>query len=152
MPAGHRASHDRTMSARSTPLLLAVTLTLVVAAGALLFGAFLLAIAAGLVALLSGAGPLSVVGFVGGTAVAYGLVAIVAAAALWTGRAWSWPLAAAIHLVALVGVLVALSTGGFGSHIVAGLALSLAGLAALVSSNTRAGLGRTPAGPRGVSR
>ena len=125
------------MFTRSTPLLLAVALTLVVAAGAMLFGAFLLAIAAGLVALLAGAGPLSVVGFVGGTAVAYGLVAIVAAAALWTGRAWSWPLAAAVHLVALVGVLGAWSTGGFGSHIVAGLALSLAGLAALVSSMTR---------------
>ncbi len=125
------------MPARSIALLLAITLTLVVAAGALLFGAFLLAIATGLVALLTGAGPFSVVGFLGVSAVAYGLVAIVAAAALWTGRAWSWPLAAAIHLVALVGVLVALSTGGFGSHIVAGLALSLAGLAALVSSGTR---------------
>lgn len=119
------------------PLLLAVTLTLVVSAGALLFGAFLLAVAAGLVALLAGGGPFSLVGFLGGISVAYGLVAIVAAAALWSGRAWSWPLAAAIHLIALVGVLVALSTGGVGSHIVAGLALSVAALAALLSSGTR---------------
>lgn len=135
MPTTHGARHARIMLARSIPLVLAVTLTLVVAAGALFFGTFLLAIAAGLVALLTGTGPLSVVGFLGGTAVAYGVIAIVAAAALWAGRAWSWPLAAAIHLVALLGVMVAWSTGGLGSHIVAGLALSLAGLAALGASS-----------------
>lgn len=137
MPTGHGARQAGAMSARSIPLLLAVALTLVVAAGALLFGAFLLAVAAGVVALLAGAGPFSLVGLLGGTSVAYGLVAIVAAAALWAGRAWSWPLAGAIHVIALVGVLVAWSTGGFGSHIVAGLALSLAGLAALLSTATR---------------
>lgn len=130
------------MSARPIPLVLAVTLTLVVAAGALLFGAFLLAIAAGYVAILSGSGPLSVVGLIGAASIAYAFAAIVAAVALWAERAWSWPLAAAIHLVALVGVLVALSTGGFGSHIVAGLALSAGGLAALAPSSTRETLWR----------
>jgi hypothetical protein len=142
MPDRRDAGHDRAMHARPIPLLLAVTLTLVIAAGALLFGAFLLAVAAGVVPILSGGGPLSVAGLVGAASVAFGLVAVVAAGALWSERGWSWPLAASIHLVALVGVLVALSTGGPGTHVVAGLALSAGGLAALGTAATRQALAR----------
>lgn len=128
------------MSTRPLTLLVASTLTLVVAVGAVLFGGFLLAIAAGAVALLDDVGMTSPAGLVGVAALAYGGLALVAAAGLWAERAWSWPLAAAVQLVTLTGVIVAASTGGGGPHTTVGLALSMAGLAALLAPDTRRAL------------
>jgi hypothetical protein len=120
-------------------LLVASSLTLVVALGAILLGAFLFAIAAGAVPILDSPRA-AVVAVVGVASLAYGVVALVAAAALWMRRAWAWPLAAAVHLIALSGVLVASATGGPGAHIAAGVTLSAAGFAALVPEETRRAL------------
>ena len=128
-------------ASRPLPLLISTVLTMVVAFGAVLFGAFLVAIAAGAVPILDGSTS-GIVGVLAAVSIGYGALALVASIALWIGRAWAWPLAAAIHLIAFVGVLVALSTGGFGTHIVAGLTLSAGGLAALAPTSTREALWR----------
>jgi hypothetical protein len=122
-------------------LLVASSLTLVVALGAILFGAFLLAIAAGAVSILDSPRA-AVVAVVAVGSIAYGVIALTAAVALWARRAWAWPLTAAVHVIALSGVLVAAATGGPGAHIVAGVTLSAAGLAALVPEETRRAIPR----------
>jgi hypothetical protein len=125
------------MNTRPLPLLLASTLTLVVAIGALLFGAFLVAVAAGAVGFLANGGATSAAALVGGASIAFGLLAVLAAVGLWGRRGWALPLAGSIHLIALLGVLAAASTSPFGAHIAGGLALSLGGLAALAAPSTR---------------
>lgn len=122
-------------------LLAAITLTILVAVGALLMGAFLVAIAAGAVPILSSPN-LAAVAVVGAAAAAYGALAVIAATGLWLLRAWAWPLAAAVHAIALTGVLIAATTGGPGVHITAGIALSAAGLVALLQARTRDALVR----------
>ena len=142
MASDHAPVDAGRMAARPPSLLLATTLTLIVALGASVFGAFFLAIAAGLVPFLGSANALGPAGVLGAVTIGYGVLAVVAAAGLWTHRAWAWPLATTIHLVAFVGVLIALETGGTGSHILAGLALTGGGLAALVPPSTREALWR----------
>lgn len=128
------------MNARPLPLLLASTLTLVVAIGALLLGVFLVAVAAGAVAFLANGGATSPAALVGAASIAFGLLAAVAAAGLWVRRAWALPLAGSIHLIAFLGVLAAASTSPFGAHIAGGLVLTLGGLAALAAPTTREAL------------
>ena len=112
--------HAHAMTTRPLPLLLASTFTLVVAVGALLFGAFFVAVAAGAIGFFTTVGPTSPAGLVGIASIVFGVLAIVGAAGLWARRAWAWPLAASVHLIAFLGVLAAASTSPFGAHIVGG--------------------------------
>jgi hypothetical protein len=120
-------------------LLIASGLTLVVAIGAILFATFLFAIAAGVVPILDSPRA-ALVAVLAVMSLGYGVAAFVAAAALWKRRSWAWPLAAAVHLIALSGVLIAAATGGTGAHTAAGVTLSAVGLAALVPEETRRAL------------
>lgn len=132
-------------------LLAAVVLTALVGVGAMLFGAFALAIALGAISLLAGAGLSSVVGILGMTSVAFGAAAVIGAVALWREASWAVPLVAFIHVATLAGVLIALETSGSGPHITGGLVVSIAGLAALTVEVTSdaAPAGRRP-DPRGL--
>jgi hypothetical protein len=134
--------HDRDMVRLPLLLLVASTMTLVVAFGAFLFGAFFLAIAAGAIEFYGNTGYLSPVGLIGAASITYGALALIAAGGLAAQRAWAWVLAAMVHVVALTGILAALATSGFGVHIAAGLLLVLGGLAGLVPASTREALWR----------
>ena len=136
-----RAKTRPMAASRPLALLISTVLTMVVAIGAMLFGVFLVAIATGALARLDSATS-AIVAVQAALSIGYGALALIASIALWDGRAWAWPLAAAIHLIAFVGVLIGLSTGGFGAHIVADLTLSAGGLAALAPTSTREALWR----------
>ena len=125
------------MTTRPLPLLLAASFTLVVAVGALLFGAFFVAVAAGAIGFFTTVGITTPAGLLGIAAIAYGALAVAGAVGLWTRRAWAWPLAASVQLIAFLGVLAAASTSAFGAHIAGGLALALGGLTSLAWPSTR---------------
>jgi hypothetical protein len=63
-----------------------------------------------------------------------------AAIDLWHGRARGWPLAVALHGLVVVGVAVAGATGGFQAPLVAGGALAVAAIGALMLPSTREAL------------
>jgi hypothetical protein len=137
MAVGWDRWHAAGMERRPLSLLGATVLTATVALGALLFGAFFVAIAAGAIGFFVRVGFGGLAGAIGVASLAYGLTAVLAAGGLWLRRAWAWPLAALIHLVALLGILVAASEGGFGAHIGAGLALAIGGIGSLTSPSVR---------------
>jgi hypothetical protein len=127
-------------------LLTAVVLTALVGVGAMLFGAFALAIALGAISILAGAGVSGVVGMLGLASFAFGTAAHVGSIGLWREAAWAVPLAAFIHVATLAGVLIALETSGSGAHITAGLVVTIGGLAALAveATSDAAPVGRRP--------
>jgi hypothetical protein len=132
-------------------LLAAVVLTALVGVGAMLFGAFAVAVSLGAISLLAGAGVSGVVGILGLTSFAFGAAAVLGAVALWREASWAVPLAAFIHVATLAGVLIALETSGPGPNITGGLVVSIAGLAALAveATSDAAPIGRRP-DPRGL--
>jgi hypothetical protein len=119
-----------------TPIVLPVltaVLTLVAGLGALAVGLLLAALGiSGIGTLdLPGVGP--VIGLTVVAAAAYGLVAIGAAAGLLRDATWALVAAGTVHLIGLLGGLVAAATAGLSAPIVAGLGLTLAGLVAVVA-------------------
>jgi hypothetical protein len=118
-----------------TPIVLPVVtavLTLVAGLGALAVGLLLAALGmSGMGALdLPGVGP--VIGLTVVAAATYGLVAIGASGGLLRDAPWALVAAGAVHVIGLLGALVALTTAGPSAPLVAGLGLTLGGLVAVV--------------------
>jgi hypothetical protein len=132
------------MSPRPLSLAVASGLIAIIGVGVGFVGLFLLAIASGGIPLLdSGGGIVSVVGFLGMTAIASSVFALVASVALWQHRAWGWAASLAIAVAGVVGAVIALGSSGAQAPIQVGLVLTLVACGLLVAPGTRraAGIG-----------
>jgi uncharacterized membrane protein len=129
---------------RPLPLALAVALVTVAGLAALIFGLVLVALVPAAGAFLGGAlgsiqaGALTITALL---SMAYGLVSLVCAAALWKRRPWSWPIAVALQVVVLLAVGVAVLTGGWSNALVIAVLLGVAILALLSVADVRRAVG-----------
>jgi hypothetical protein len=132
-------AHRRGMRTRPTSLLSAVVLVAITGAAALSLAGLLLAVAAGVFALL-GPSISPAAWVVAAAATVFGAAGLVAAIGLWQGRTWAWPIAAGVQLVGTLGAVVAIATSGPQAPTVIGTAMVAAGLAAVIAPDTRRAL------------
>lgn len=123
------------MTVRPAPLAVAAALMAVIGFGFAMVGAALLAAALVGMPTVAGVAPVSaVLGFV---AIGAAAVTVLAAVALWRGRAWGWAGSLTIALAAVLGAVIALETPASQAPTMLGLVVAIAAAALLMTPSTR---------------